>query len=366
MEKIKITPLQALMLGISSITVTGHLLFIPVIINHSGRDSWIALLLATVPSIALGFLVAALTVRYPGQTLVEYSQAIMGKWLGKCIALLFILYFFHDASLSIRGFGEFFTTAVTPRTPIMVYMVCIVLLSVYAVRNGLEVMARTNQAFLILMMIIGVVASVITHKDKDYHNFLPILEHGMKPIFTGMVTITSLFSTIFVLSMIFPFINHTDKLRRSSMITMIVLVLMFLGPLTGIVAIYGAERAMGLYFPSFQTLRDIEVGQLQRLDIVGIMLWSMGSYAKISTFLFATIVGVAQIFNLKEYKSLAVPIGLLVIIVSLINSESLIDVYRFFSDTYPYYSVFFGLVLPLMLLTTSLIRKSRGLPKTKE
>lgn len=366
MEKIKITPLQALMLGISSITVTGHLLFLSVIMNHSGRDSWIALLLAAGPSVVIGYFVAALAVRYPGQSLVQYSQTILGKWLGKLIALLFIIYFFHDATLSIRGFGEFFTTAVTPRTPIMVYLVCIVLLSVYAVRNGLEVMARTNQAFLVLMIIIGIVASAITHKDKDYLNFLPILEQGAAPVMTGMLTIVSLFSTILVLSMIFPYINHTKKLRRSSMFAMLILVLMFIGPVTGVVAIYGAERAMGLYFPSFQILRDIEVGQLQRLDIIGIMLWSMGSYAKISTFLYASVVGIAQLFNLKEYKSLAMPTGLLLVIVSLLNSESLVGLYRFFSKTYPYYSVFFGLVLPCLLLIISSIRKRRETAKAKE
>ncbi|MEQ2525468.1 hypothetical protein WMO40_02050 [Bacillaceae bacterium CLA-AA-H227] len=61
MEKISITKIQALMLGITSITVTGHLLFIPVIIVHAGRDSWISLLLAIIPAMLIGFTVALLS-----------------------------------------------------------------------------------------------------------------------------------------------------------------------------------------------------------------------------------------------------------------------------------------------------------------
>jgi spore germination protein KB len=137
MNRVTISNVQTYMLGISSLTVTGHLLFIPAIINHAGRDSWLSVITALFPA------------------------------------------------LSIRGFGEFFTTAITPRTPILVYFSAIIILAVYAVRSGLEVLARTNAMFLLTMIPIGIVASILTHKDKDYRNFLPILEYGPEPMLLG-------------------------------------------------------------------------------------------------------------------------------------------------------------------------------------
>jgi len=360
MEKIYITKIQALMLGISSITVTGHLLVIPVIIGHAGRDCWISLLLTIIPALLIGFTVALLSQRYQGYSMVEYCQLILGKWLGKLVVVIFLIYFLHEASLSIRGFGEFYTSAVTPRTPISVFLVAILILAGYAVRCGLEVIARTNQVILISLIPIGILASIITHQDKDYRNFLPILENSMGSVWEGSLAIVALFSSIFVLSMVFPFVNDTKQLKRYSIMTMLILIIMFVGPVTGVVAIYGAERAQGLYFPTFLILRDIELGALLRLDILGILLWLLGSFSKVTLFLYAIVLGLAQLFKLKDHTILVVPIGALITIISIINSEDLIGIFRFLKNFYPYYATFVGFVLPLVLLLISQIRKSRG------
>jgi spore germination protein KB len=359
MEKIHISTVQAMMLGLTSMVVTGHLLFIPVVLNLSGRDVWLALLAAALPTLFLGYIIASLSFSYPGRTLIQYSQDIFGKWLGKSVAALFVLYFFHDASLSLRGFGEFFTSAITPRTPIVVYFIAIIVLAVLVVKSGLEVLARTNQIFFVFMVPVGLLASVLTHKDKDYKNFLPVMEFGPEPMLAGMFSLVSLYSTLIVLGMVFANISQTKRLKKSAVITMIILIAMFFGPLTGPVALLGAERSMGISFPTFQILRDIKIGDLQRLDFIGIMLWSFGSFGKISLFLYAVSLGTAQWFGLKDYRSLVVPISALTVIAALLNSNNYVELYRFFRDSYPYYSTFIGFVLPLLLFGVSYIRRYR-------
>jgi len=360
LEIVKISRIQALMLGVSSVTVTGHLLYIPTVIYHAGRDSWIALLLAAGPALLIGFIVSALSQRFNGATLIEYTQLILGKWIGTIFAVLFILYFLHEATLSIRGFGEFYTSAITPRTPIVVFLIAILILASYAVKNRLEVIARTNQAFLVFMIPIGIIASVLTHKDKDYRNFLPVLENGLDSVLLGTLNITSVYSSIFVLSMVFANVSSTKSLKKYTCLTMLILVGMFIGPLTGVIAVYGEERAIGLYFPTFQMLRDIQIGALQRFDIIGVMLWSLGSFSKVSLYLYAIVVGIAQLFRIKDYVILVGPVSALMAIVSIINSEDLIGIYHFQRDIYPFYGTLLGLVFPLILLIVSQIRKSRS------
>jgi spore germination protein KB len=365
MDKIKISTAQCFMMGVSSITITGHLLFIPVILNRAGRDGWLSLILSIVPVLFIGFVVASLAGLYPRKTLTECAQLILGKWAGRGVAILFILFFFHETSLALRGFGEFFTTAITPHTPILIYFAALAVLAAYNVRCGLEVMVRTNQAFLTMMIFIGLSATILTLKNKDYANLLPILEFGPKPMLKGMLTIVSLFSTFFVLGMVFPFVHNIDHLKRFSLITMAILICMFIGPITGPIALFGIEHVIGLNFPTFQMLRDIQLGDLQRLDIIGILLWSFGSYAKISLFLFAVALGLQQLFGLKDYRLFVIPISALLVIVALLNSESYIEIYRFFRDTYPFYALFVAFFLPTLLLliayTKRLLLKRKGI-----
>ena len=360
MNVTNISRLQALMLGISSITVTGHLLFIPVIINHAGRDCWLSLLVAGVPALFIGYMVASLSKMYPRQSIVDYSRTIAGKWLGTGIAATILFYFFHDAALSIRGFGEFFTSAITPRTPIMLYFTAIVILAVYAVRCGLEVLARTNFLFLVIMIPIGLLASILTHKDKDYANFLPVLEHGVGPVLMGALNLVALYSSFLVLGMVFPHVNEPAKLRKYSMLTMGVLVVMFLGPVTGPVAVFGGERSMGLSFPTYQLLRDIQISELQRLDILAIFLWSLGSFSKVSLYLYAIAYGIARLLKLEDHRYLVAPLGALLIIFSLMLSESFMGIYRFLQDVYPFYATTVGLALPTLLFVAAAVRRRFG------
>ncbi|MFC0211522.1 endospore germination permease [Paenibacillus chartarius] len=363
MDKFQISIPQAMMLAISSITVTGHLLFIPVILNHSGRDSWLSLLLVLVPAALTAYVTAALAQKFPGCSVVEYAELAVGKWLGKLFAAVAIFYFFHDITISIRGFGEFFTSSVTPRTPILVFMTLIVLLAVYAARGGIETVARTNQVFLMCMIPIGVLASVLTHKDKDYLNFLPMLEHGIPPVLMGTLSLLSLYSTFFVMSMVFPHVSESGRKRLKwySVLTILILIIMFLGPVTGPIAIFGEELSQGLSFPSFQILRDIKVGQLQRLDFIGILLWSLGSFAKISLFLYAACSGTAKLFGLNDYRSLTTPTGVLLIIVALYNNDSYVELYDFLMDVYPFYSTLIGMGLPCLLMIAAVWRgRMRG------
>jgi len=361
----QISKLQALMLGISSITVTGHLLFIPVIINRAGRDCWLSLLVAAPFALFIGYMVSTLSKWYPNQTIVEYAQSIVGRWLGMLFALAFLFYFFHDAALSIRGFGEFFTSAITPRTPILVYFSAIVVLAGYAVRAGLEVLARTNAMFLCTMIPIGILASILTHQEKDYANFLPILEDGPGPMLLGSLNLIALFSTFLVLGMVFPQVGGARKLRGASVLTMGILIVMFLGPVTGPVAVFGGERGAGLSFPTYQMLRDIQIAELQRLDILAIFLWSLGSFSKISLYLYALTHGLQKLFKLDDYRSLVAPTGALLVAFSLLLSESFIGIYRFLQDIYPFYGIMMGFVLPALLLLVARIRRvmdSKGGP----
>ncbi|MCC2683515.1 MAG: spore germination protein [Paenibacillaceae bacterium] len=363
MNKEAISKTQALMLGISGITVSGHLLFIPVILNLAGRDAWISLALALFPALYIGYVTASLACRFPGKTIVEYVQTICGKWLGRAFGWLIIVYFFHDLTLNVRGFGEFYNAAITPRTPILVYLIGIHILAVYAIRSGVEVLARTNQFFLVILISMGIMASLLTMRNKDYLNLLPIMEYGIKPALGGMVSLMSLFTTIFVLGMVFPFVQSTRNLKRNSLITMGVLVLMFIGPLTGAIATFGLERSIGLNFPTFLMLRDIKVGQLQRLDLVAVLLWSLGSFGKVVLFLHAITLGIAKLCGMSDYRMLVVPVAVLVIVTSLYNSDSFIELYRFLRDFYPYYSILIGLIVPSLLLAVALLRKMHPNPE---
>ena len=56
------------------------------------------------------YIVIKLGLRFPNQTFVDYSQLIVGKFFGKIITLIYILFFIHITATIMREFGEVINT----------------------------------------------------------------------------------------------------------------------------------------------------------------------------------------------------------------------------------------------------------------
>lgn len=356
MGKIKISPVMAMVMVIGAITIDNHLLYFSIVMFHAGRDSWLSLIAAIVPAVLIGYVVGTLARRHPGKTVVEYTRDILGKWLGTFTSILIVVFFLFNNSLSLIGFSEFFTSSITPRTPNTFYIISITILAVYALRKGLEVTARTALIILPFTLVIGLLASLLTIKNKDFSNLLPIMEFGPEPMFLGMYVLLGLYGKVFVLTMIFPFTNGIKNFPKYTILTLLLLTVINIGPITGPIAIFGIDTALKFYFPTYQELRDIKLAQLPRLDMLGVILWGLGSFIKVSLFHFATVLGLSQLLKIENYKVLLVPVGSLLVFVAMTTSASIMELTNHLKYTQPSITFFFAIIIPVILLIVDWIR----------
>lgn len=356
MDKIKISPVMAIALIVGSLTVENHLLYLSTIFYHAGRDSWISILATIIPMILFSYIVGTLANRHPGKTFVEITCTVLGKWLGTFISILVILFFLYDNSSSLRGLSEFFTSGITPRTPIVFYITSVTVLAVYSLRKGLEVTARTTLIILPIATVIGILGTLFTMKDKHFINLLPIMEFGPEPMLFGTYILIALYGKIFILTMIFPFTSGKKRYIKYAIITFLILVAMNIGPTIGPITIFGTDMTLKLTFPTYQQLRDINLGQLPRLDMFGVILWGIGSYMKIALFHFATVIGLAQLFKLNDSKVLLAPVGALLIFFASTFSKDFMDFSHHLRNEEHFIAFFFAIVIPTSLLIVDWIR----------
>src|SRR4051812_36118320 len=87
---------------------------------HVKQDAWIAILFGLAGGIIVFFIYYRLYMYYPDLPLTSYLQKILGKWFGRIIGLLYIVYFIYLASRVLRDFGELLTTTIYNSTPLFV------------------------------------------------------------------------------------------------------------------------------------------------------------------------------------------------------------------------------------------------------
>lgn len=84
---------QAALLVVNTILPTSFMFLPSIMYQQARQDTWISVLLITVFGLAAGLIFASLGSRFPGRTIIQYSETILGRLPGKIIAFTYLFFF---------------------------------------------------------------------------------------------------------------------------------------------------------------------------------------------------------------------------------------------------------------------------------
>lgn len=353
MEQVGISGRQMRLLIIGSVTVMGHLLIVPLVFGAAGRDAWFSLLLALVPGFALAMVLAGLGRSVPGKSLVELSAVLLGKHVGKVIGLAYAGFFLIPAAITLRGLMDFMTTAFMTQTPPLVLGLIFLLVCGFAVMDGLESLARTNELLLPLLITSGILAASLSFPEKDYQKLLPILERGMGPVLHRSIPLLCLLGEMVVIAVLQPSLKRTGPFWKNNVLVVLIVGLLLVGPLTGPVATFGEKVVTTLAYPTYN---EIEFIRPRNVQTIAVLLWLFGSFGRVSLFFYASALSTSQVIGLTDYRKLAVPLGIVILIISIVAFPNDHSVRGFLATSYAEISIVLGMILPAFLWAAAAVR----------
>lgn len=180
------------------------------------HDVWLSAILATTLGLAGVYLIITLGLRYPSQTVIQYSQQIIGRWLGGFISLLYITFFLLIAIYATRDFAELYLTYIMPETPIYIFTGVILLMAAYASVNGLEVIARIAEIFVPIILFVTVLGILFNIPNMNFLMLLPALEGGWRPVIVDAIVEVPYLGLAVSWLFLLPSLNIKQKPRRPS------------------------------------------------------------------------------------------------------------------------------------------------------
>src|SRR5687768_11408262 len=78
--------------------------------TNAKQDAWIAVLVGLLGGLVLYFVYYRLFKYYPDLPLTSYVQEITGKFIGRILGFLYVVYFIYIATRVLRDFGELLTS----------------------------------------------------------------------------------------------------------------------------------------------------------------------------------------------------------------------------------------------------------------
>jgi spore germination protein KB len=358
LEKGKISTTQMEFMMIPTIIATG-ILTIPSIAGRFARhDMWMTPIIGSITGFLTVYIAWKLHQLYPGQTPIQYSEKIVGKMFGKIFSLLLISFYIHDTGLVIRQYSEFITGNVMRNTPSAIFSITIIFVSALAVRGGIEVIARSAVICTTLFLSTSLTLLLLI-KDIDLGYLLPILENGLPPVIKGGFVHQAWFSEFFLLAFIYPFIINQKNGLKSGMKSTLYVMFILLYVNLFVLTLLGVS-SVNQFYPVYSVVRAISAGFFENFEVVITASWVLGNFLKVSVFLYAASLGLAQLLRLSDYRLIVFPLSLLIILLSYWDIQNIVVLVDFMTKIQPFYFVIVQTVLPLLLLIIALARKKRS------
>lgn len=362
-EKGKISALQMALLMYATITTTA-ILTVPVITyRHAEQDMWISPIWGSLAGFLLVFIVCKLNKLYPEKTPIQICEHILGRIPTLVLGFIYTIHLIYGHGQTFRQYGDFLVGAFFNQTPLFVVMGSLALASSLAVRAGLEVLGRLSALFVPVIFLLWLLIVLLLIPELDAKNMLPVMEKGMLPSLRGAVGPQSWNSMFVYMSFLLPFLNNREQGMKWGMIAVIAIMSTLL--ITNLTTLFLFGNITGQFvYPVMSASRYIRYADfLENMESVVMAIWIGGGFVKIAFHQFVIGINVAHWLHLSEYKSICLPIGLLVTIFGIWVFPNTQEMGHFFDVIYPFQSAVSNVGMPIILLLLALY-KHRNRQKT--
>ncbi len=351
-KKQTIAIMLAFLLGSSMVLGTGR---------EAGKDAWIAILAACIMVLPLVLILSRILSLFPGMGLYEIIFTVYGRIIGTVFTLIYVWYTFHIGALVLRNFSEFVKIVGLHETPQFVTAAVFMLLCIWAVKAGIEAIARWTAIVLPIMLLVIFTITMLLIPEYNINNIRPLLYDGVLPVIDASFSVLAFpFAEIVVCSIIFCYVKRENKPYKIFIWSILISAAVLSISTFRSLLVLGAGNIRLLFFASYASARLVKLGDfLERIEVTVAIVFLLGGFVKTSICLLSASKGIADSFGIQDHRKLAAPVGLLIMMYSLVLFESTIEMFDWASQLYKYYAVPFEIILPVIIWIGAEIKAAR-------
>lgn len=337
--KDQINLFHAILLFIMSVGLMNHVIIIPALIEVSGRDAWISILFAMIVGSLWVWLVFYISNGTNRQHIYVWLKVNLGSYIATIFVLMVGGFMLTIAIVTMTDMGTWTQITFLEKTPRIIIVITFILVCCIAANTSILTIAIANGILLPLVIALGYFVFAANLPEKDYSLLFPIIEHGYRPVWQGMIYSGAGMAEVLLLI----FLQHRIKspIRyRYLIILVVILAYLTLGPVSGGIAAFGPIEAAKHRFPAYELWSLVSLGEfVEHVDFFSIYQWLSGAFIRISLALFIIV----DLFNLqKGWKrtSTLVSLSTLIILFTFIPFSD-IQFIKFLKTTYLPFSLLF-------------------------
>ena len=331
------------------------------------EDIWLAIILAFIGAIIVSMIFGRILTLFPGKNLFQICIAVFGKWIGSVFCFLYAFYSTHLAALILFDYAEFMSIIALNATPKIISMVCIMLLTLWILKEGIITQGRWCEFFSVVTYILIFITLPLFIPHMDINNVRPFLYKGIAPVIsTSMELLAFPFAeTVLFMCIFSSFKNETSPYSIYRKGLALGTLLLFASSVAHMLVL-GPEEMPRLYFPPYTAFQLIDIkGFLTRIEIVIAAGFLIGGFVKITVCLLVCCKGICEVISIPNYRIIVTPICILTIIISMTDFKNLIELVEWDIAVYKWWAAFYQVVMPAIILIGAEIKVRKGSRKIR-
>lgn len=339
-----------------------------ILARQAGGDMWIVTIFSTIFGLFVMLLTVATIKRLPEKNILEQTKALVGKWGEKLIAIALFLFF-------LGAFGGIMITIVyhlmdyfLPDMPVFVFVVVILIVGVYGLFKGIEVMARLAVLGLFSIITLNILLLLGSLSFFEIHNFQPVLRNG----FLNAVEVTKHHNAdwgmaTLMVAILLPMVKQKEKWTTYSLKGIFyggVFIVMW--PILE-VGVLSSEVAGQYIVACMQMARSAEIGQfVHRYELIMVIFFSLSALIQVVFCLLCASISAKHIFGAQRLSIFFIPVTLILGGFGYWIVDNHIRAMDFLTYYWPYIAmpVTFGVPITVFVLGMILKKKLPGNEQT--
>ncbi|WLR53151.1 GerAB/ArcD/ProY family transporter [Bacillus tianshenii] len=321
--KFKVEPFLVFYLVHASQVGVGILGFQRILMEEAGHDAWISILITGFIYHIILYMIFNMLNTYKTD-LTGLHKKFFGKWVGKCLDFVFIIYVLVTAFTVIRTYIEVVQVWMFPQLASWVLGVLFCTLIYYVVTGGFRVV--TGICFFGV-----VIPSFLTEffffplQYADFGNLLPILDTPFPKILSAVNDTALSYLGLEMLLVYYPFIRKPEKSQKFAHLGLAATTSLYVFITLVTFAFYSEKQLEKTVWATLSLFKVAEFSFLERFEYFAVAIWVFVVIPNMVIYLWVSTRVAKESFHLSQRKILAVFLTVIFISIVSIDSRVLVD-----------------------------------------
>ncbi|WP_342514943.1 GerAB/ArcD/ProY family transporter [Sporosarcina sp. FSL K6-1522] len=301
---------------VQNVMIGSTLITLPNLLSSVGYSQWwLPLLFALIANLLLVPMIWLMS-RYPDDNLFEVHEKLFGKWVGKGINGLLMLYIVILIAAVCENYLDLIQVVALPDRTTTWPVVLFMLLLVYIVSGGIKSIARfcMMSFFLVTWMMYFLKWGMV---DGDIRHLLPLLNFSFEELVTatkkGFISMAGFELILFYYS----YIRQPQHVFKQASLGIWICAVLYLITVLASVMYFSIWQLENVLYPILYLFNAVKLSFLERVDVLAISLWMFFILTTAAAYLWVAKRGVDAIRgaeNKQHLSIIAVVIFLFIII----------------------------------------------------